>query len=158
MAPHFDSPNGPEFTLEDLKNCGWKAALEKRDEDTHGNGYGHKWTALKNAEREAQSKGDTTTSKALSLLAHISSMMLKPENRNEPFQPVAVFTDGSSAILSDFTETEINLLEQFLHGVDDFWMKARIADLLWLRQMPRNPKFALEAIDAYRSIPLNGET
>ena len=158
MAPHFDSPNDPEFTLEDLKKCGWKAALEKRGEDTHGNGYAHKWTALQKAEREAQSEGDATTSKALSLLAHISSMMLKPENRNEPFQPAIVFSEGRTAIPSDFTETEIDLLEQFVDGVDDFWMKARIADLLWLRQTPRNLKFALEAIDAYRSTPLNGET
>ena len=155
MAPHFDSPNGPEFTLEDLKNCGWKAAL---DEDTHGNGYGHKWTALQRAELEAQSKGDAATSKALGLLAHISSMMLKPENRNEPFHPAIVFKEGRSAIPDDFTEQEINLLEQFVDSVDDPWMKARISDMLWLRRSPRDPKFALEAIDAYRSVPLDGET
>ena len=158
MAPHFDSPNGPGITLEDLKNCGWKAALEERDEEPHGNGYAHKWTALQKAESEALSKGNATASKALSLLAHISSMMLKPENRNEPFQPAIVFSEGRTAIPSDFTEAEIDLLDQFVDGVEDPWMKARIADLLWLRQTPRNPKFALEAIDAYRSTPLNGET
>ena len=158
MAPHFDSPDGPEFTLEDLKNCGWKAALENRDEDAYSNWYAHKWTALQSAEWEAQSKGDAATSKALGLLAHISSMMLKPDDRNNPLQPAIVFHEGRSAIPSDFTEPEINLLEQFVDGVDDFWMKARLADLLWLRQTPRNRKFALEAIDSYRSIPLNGET
>ena len=85
-------------------------------------------------------------------------MMLKPEDRNEPFQPAVVFTDGRSAIPDDFTEPEFALLEQFVDVVDDHWLKARIADLLWLRRSPKDPKFALDAIDAYRSIPLNGES
>ena len=154
MPPHFDSPNGLEFTLEDLKNCGWEAALK----ESEGESYASNWSALTRKAEEAESQGHLPESKALTLLSHICSMMLKPENRNEPFQPAVVFSDGRSAIPGDFTETEINLLDQFVDGVDDFWMKARIADLLWLRQMPRNPKFALEAIDAYRSIPLNGKT
>ena len=158
MPPHFDSPNGPEFALEDLKNCGWKAALEKRDKDTHGNGYGHKWTALQSAEQEAQSKGDTPTSKALSLLAHIFSMRLIPENRNQPYQPAIMSPEGRTAIPDDLTEPEITLLEQFIDNVDDHWLKARIADILWLRRSPRDPKFALEAIDVYRAIPLDAET
>ena len=85
-------------------------------------------------------------------------MMLKPEDRNEPFQPAVVFTDGRSAIPDDFTEPEFALLEQFVDVVDDHWLKARIADLLWLRRSPKDPKFAVDAIDAYRSIPLNGES
>ena len=154
MPPHFDSPNGPEFTLDDLNACGWKAALEERD----GDSYSGRWAALERVARQADSAGESTRSKALKLLMHISSMMLKPENRNEPFQPAVVFTDGRSAIPDDFTEPEFALLEQFVDVVDDHWLKARIADLLWLRRTPRDPKFALKAIDAYRSIPLNGES
>ena len=49
-------------------------------------------------------------------------------------------------------------LEQFVDSVDDPWLKARIADLLWLRRSPPDPRFALAAVDAYRSIPLDGKT
>ena len=154
MPPYFDYPNGPGFTLEDLKNCGWEAAVEKSEGESHGS----KWSALTKSAEEAKSQGRIPESKALRLLSHISSMMLKPESRNEPFQPVAVFTDGRSAIPEDFTETEIALLEQFVASVGDHWLRARIADLLWLRRSPRDPKFALGAVDAYRAIPLNGET
>ena len=154
MPPYFDYPNGPEFTLEDLKNCGWEAAVEKSEGESHGS----KWSALTKSAEEAKSQGRIPESKALRLLSHISSMMLKPESRDQPFQPVAVFTDGRSAIPEDFTETEIALLEQFVESVGDHWLRARIADLLWLRRSPRDPKFALGAVDAYRAIPLNGET
>ena len=153
MPPYFDFPDGPEFTLQYLKNCGWKAALN----NSEGESYASKWSALTRSAEEARSKGSFPEGKALALLSHVCSMMLKPENRNEPFQPAAVFTDGRSAIADDFTEPEINIFEQFLDSVDDPWLKARIADLLWLRQSPRDPKFALEAIDAYRLIPLDGE-
>ena len=154
MPPYFDSPNGPEFTLENLKNCGWETAVE----ESEGGSYGSKWSALTKSAEEAKSQGRIPESKALRLLSHISSMMLKPESRKEPFQPIAVFTDGRSAIPDDFTEQEINLLEQFVDSVDDPWLKARIADLLWLRRSPPDPRFALAAVDAYRSIPLDGKT
>ena len=106
MPPYFDSPNGPEFTLENLKNCGWETAVE----ESEGGSYGSKWSALTKSAEEAKSQGRIPESKALRLLSHISSMMLKPESRKEPFQPIAVFTDGRSAIPDDFTEQEINLL------------------------------------------------
>ena len=151
MPPYFDSPDGPDFTLEDLTNCGWKAVLEERD----GDSYPSRWAALERAVRQTDWEGDSTKSKALRLLMHISSMMLKPEDRSNPFHPSIVFEEGRSAIPDDFTEQEIHLLEQFLDSVDDFWLKARIADILWLRRSPRDPKFALEAIDTYRSIPVD---
>ena len=154
MPPSFDAPNGPEFTLEDLKKCGWESAIEERDGDTHAS----RWTTLERATEQARSQGDLKKSKALSLLAHITSMMLRPENRNSPFQPVAVFSNGRTAIPDDFTGSEIALLEQFVNSVDDHWLKARIADIVWLRRSPRDPKFAMEAIDAYRAIPLDEKT
>ena len=153
MPPSFDS-EGPDLTLDDLTQCGWEAALEERDRDT----YGHTWTALQGAAEKANSEGHPTKSQALRLLMHISSMMLEPGNRHEPYQPAIIFSNGRSAIPDDFTAPELNLLEQFVDMVHDHWLEARINDLLWLRQSPRNPEFALAAIDTYRSIPLNGET
>ena len=153
MPPNFDS-EGPDLTLEDLTNCGWEAALEERHRDT----YGDTWSALQGAAEQANSEGHHKKSQALRLLMHISSMMLKPENRNEPFYPSWVSPNGRSAIPDDFTAPEINLLEQFVDKLHDQWLKARINDLLWLLQSPRNRKFALVAIDTYRSIPLNRET
>ena len=85
-------------------------------------------------------------------------MRLIPENRNQPYQPVFTSPEGRTAIPDDLTEPEITLLEQFIDNVDDHWLKARIADILWLRRSPRDRKFAVEAIDAYRAIPLDGET
>ena len=153
MPPYFDAPDGPVFTLEDLKNCGWETAVA----ESEGESCSSKWSALTKSAEEAESQGRIQESKALALLSHLCSMMLKPENRNEPFQPVAVFTDGRSAIPDDFTLPEIDLLEQFVNNVDDRWLRARIADLLWLRRSPRDPKFALEAVDAYKSITIDGD-
>ena len=154
MPPYFDSPNGPEFTLEDLNDCGWKVVLEERD----GDSYPSRWAALERAVRQTDWERESTRGKALRFLMHVSSMMLKPEDRNGPLQPSIVFIDGRSAMPEDFTEQEMQLLEEFIDSVDDLWLKARIADILWLRRSPRDPKFALDAIDTYTSIPLNGET
>jgi hypothetical protein len=42
--------------------------------------------------------------------------------------------------------------------VDNPRLKARLADLVWLKQKPRVVEYALAAIDAYRMIPLRKET
>jgi hypothetical protein len=85
-------------------------------------------------------------------------MMLSPKSLNEPFKPFMVMEGRRSVIPDDFSKSDIAFYAEIVDAIDDAWLKARIADLVWLKQRPRNVQFALEAIDAYRLIPLDAET
>jgi hypothetical protein len=52
----------------------------------------------------------------------------------------------------------VALLSQISEEVSDPWLQGRLADLVWLLEKPRDPKYALLAIDAYRTIPLDVQT
>ena len=142
------------LTVEDFSGCGWKAALAgaaRKD-------YSSMREAFANAAKQAIDEGRQAHGKALSLLANACSMMLSPDSTNEPFKPL--WSDGQqrSIIPDDLSETDIAFFAEIVEIIDDPWLKARLADLVWLLQRPRNVKFALAAIDSYRTIPLDPET
>ena len=56
------------------------------------------------------------------------------------------------------TEAEIAFFAEIVDEIDDPWLKAHLAHLVWHYQRPRNIKFALDAIDNYRSILLDAKT
>ena len=139
------------LTVEDFTGCGWKTALASAPREDYSSMEQVFYTAAKQAiDQDRQAHG-----KALWLLTDACSMILSPASVNEPFKPFWVF-DGP--IPDDFTEADIAFFAQVVEVIDDPWLKARLADLVWLRQRPREVKFALAAIDSYRLIPLNAET
>lgn len=141
-------------SAEDFASCGWKAVLDQ----TSREGYPAMWQAFSSAARTALDEGRREHGKALWLLADACSMMLVPASQNEPFKPFAVFHDRRSVIPDDLSDSDIEFFAQIVDAVDDDWLRARLADLVWLKGKPRNPTFALKVIDAYRTIPLDAET
>ena len=116
------------------------------------------WQAFSSAARKASEDNRPSHGKALWLLADACSMMLSPKSLNEPFKPYMVMEGRRSVIPDDLSESDIAFYAEVVDAIDDAWLKARVADLVWLKQRPRNVKFALAAIDAYRLIPLDRET
>jgi len=146
----------PENTAADLhsfQNSGYKAAISAVDSE----GYTSIWQSLSKAAGEAIENGKSAEGKVLWLLADASSMMLTPSSLSDPFRPLMVMDGKRSSLPEDFQTEDIDLFSQIVEEIDDVWLKARIADLVWLLQRPRNVKFALMAIDAYREIPLTTE-
>jgi hypothetical protein len=141
-------------STDDFANCGWKKVLDQ----TSREGYSTMWHAFSAAARNAMDEGRKEHGKVLWLLADACSMMLSPESPNEPFKPFAVFHDRRSAIPDDLSDSDIEFFAQIVDAVDDDWLRARLADLVWLKGKPRNPTFALKAIDAYRNLPLDTDT
>lgn len=103
-------------------------------------------------------EGRQSHGKVLWLLADACSMMLSPKSINEPFKPFMVMDGQRSVIPEDLPEADISFYAQIVDGNDDPWLKARLADLIWLKQRPRDVKYALAAIDSYRTIPLDTKT
>ena len=108
--------------------------------------------------RKASSKNEPTHSKVLSLLSDACSLVLRPQSKNEPFAPFVTTDRHRSAIPDDFSASEIDLFAQVVDAVNDPWLEARLADLVWLKMQPSDHQFALMAIDAYRLVPIENDT
>lgn len=147
-------PENLVISLDDFLTSEWKETLDKAPRE----GYSAMWQAFSMAARSSIEQGRNEHGKVLWLLADACSMMLSPSSQNEPFKPYAVFHDRRSVIPDDMHEADITFFAKIVDAVDDGWLKARLADLVWLRGKPRNTAFALTAIDAYRTLPLDKDT
>lgn len=141
-------------TEQDFRDSGWKDVLSNASRE----GYSSMWQAFSAAARQAMEEGRESQRKVLWLLADACSMMLTPNSINEPFKPFMVMEGQRSVIPDDLSESDVAFYSQVVDAADDLWLKARLADLTWLRQTQRNVRFALAAIDAYRAIDLDAET
>lgn len=147
-------PDNTPAAIEDFRQSGWRAAIDSSDRD----GYSSMWSALSVAARTAIEGGKLAEGRVLWLLADACSLTLRPGSFNEPFKPRMVTHHGRSALPEDFQESDIALLAQISEEANDPWLQGRLADLVWLLEKPRHPKYALLAIDAYRTIPLDVQT
>jgi hypothetical protein len=140
--------------IDDFRRSNWKSAIASSERE----GYSSMWQSLSAAAKSAIEAGRMSEGKVLWLLADACSMMLNPGSPNEPFKPIMVMNDKRSSLPEDFQQPDVELFSQIAEEVDDVWLQARLADLVWLLASPRNPKHALLAIDAYRKIPLDAKT
>jgi len=138
-------------TAEDFRNSGWRDAIE--GEPKHG--YRSYWKQFSNLSVKRIEEGFVAEGKVLWLLADACSMALNSESINEPFRPIMVLQEKRSAMPEDFLETDLDFFESILPDIDDFRLKARIADILWLVRVPRKVEYALAAMDSYAQFPLD---
>ena len=115
-------------TKEDFLQSGWKDAISGLERENHTS----RCSALSAAEKRAfdddrLSRGKVlfTLGKALFILKNACSGRELPE---------------------DVTEAEIAFFAEIVDEVDDPWLKAHLAHLVWHYQRPRNIKFALEVV------------
>ena len=152
---HNRYPKDLILTLEDFANCGWKEVLAGADRKDYPSMY----YAFSDAAKQAINEDRQAHGKTLWLLADACSMMLSSDSFNEPFKPFMASSDGRRSIIpDDLSETDVAFFAEIVETIDDPWLKARLADLVWLMQSPLDVKFALAAIDSYMTIPLNTET
>ncbi|MEQ1652873.1 MAG: DUF4209 domain-containing protein, partial [Hyphomicrobium sp.] len=81
------------------------------------------------------------------LLIQVFQMMLRSRNLAEPFGSISTYGDRRSMIPSDLTDTELQALRSLHPGPDHPGYRARIGDLLWLRE--RDAQAGEMAADAY---------
>ena len=143
-------PEKTEISLNSFLECGWLESItsSKRKD------YSSMWQALSKSARLAVENSEFEKGKALWLLADACSMMLKPSSLNEPFRPYSIMDDKRSALPEDFHSEVIAIFSQFVHEITDVRLSARISDLVWLLLKPRDPKYALLAIDQYKQLPI----
>lgn len=156
---HNDYQEDLILTSENFADCGWKEVLAGSDRGE----YFFLSQAFSAAAKQAIDEDRQAHGKVLSLLAYACSMRFSPDSFNEPFKPFTVL-DGQRSIIPDvLSETDVSFFAQIIDEIDDpcpkaHMIKARLADLVWFLQSPRKVKFALAAIDSYRTIPLDTKT
>jgi hypothetical protein len=106
------------------------------------------FSAFNRAAEEAEKGDDTDASRVYRLLAAACSMMLRAESKTEPFTPVLVLRDGRTSPNVDyFSRQEVELFRELAPTTADGEMRARLADIAWLRL--RDFKMAQLAVRAY---------
>lgn len=150
------NPDDLVVTEKDFADCGWKGVLSNTTRQT----YSSMFRTIGAAAEKEMIEGKQAYGKVLWLLTTACSMILSPTSTDEsPFKPLYIFSDGStSAIPDDFLGSDIEFFVQILHLVEDPKLKARLADLVWIKRRPREVQFPLVAIDNYRSISLDLNT
>ncbi len=97
--------------------------------------------------QEAGECSDTKAQQVYGLLNAVTSLHLKLDSPEEPFVPMMVFHDRRTAIVDDFNESHLNLFKETVSDITDAELRARIADVLWLRK--RDYRMGEIAVTAY---------
>lgn len=106
----------------------------------------------------AKEEGKTSLANGLELLSAALSMMLVPHSRSEPFKPYIQLEGKRSAIAEDFSIVELGFIDRIYQDLQEPLVRARLAELLWLRINPKNIEHARSAIAAYLQLPIDFET
>lgn len=142
-----------KVNFEDLLFCGWQAVMP-----TAENPYETAWHGMNEAASEAAKLGYEGESRALQLLSAASSMFLREKSLNTPFGPMAEFGNRRSALPQDFAPSDLEAMGQAATYIEDPWLRARLADIVWLSNKPRDVKFGQLAYRAYTDIPLEASS
>lgn len=125
-----------QLSKEDFESSGWQTVIgESERKECHS--YSR---LLQKKARETKDSGNANKAAVLSILGHVASMMLRPAEVIEPFDP-------RSANVDDFSHQELVFLAEVASDILDSELRARVGDLLWVRK--RDFRFAELAIDAY---------
>lgn len=136
-------PLSTDITKDDFTQCGWEmivAGCDKKECRKYSWQFGAK-------AREAEEAGDEKSRQIFGLLRDITSMHMKLDNPDEPFGPLAELHDGRTAIVDDFEETRLKLLSEVVTEIADPELRARVADVLWIRN--RDFRMAQLAVSSY---------
>lgn len=119
----------------DLIKCNWEEVVNNSDKKIC-NYYSR---GFRNKSQEAEQDGDTQLQFALALLSGITSLALKSESINSPF--------ASIDFVNQISNEHLKALQDWVLNISDAELKARVADLLWVRK--RDYRMAQIAVDSY---------
>ncbi len=120
-----------------------KVAWEDVISDVKKKGCQYYFTPFSNALKANQ---DEVSTRVFTTLSQISSFHFRPDNTNEPYGAMMIMEGSRSAIPDDLSDEQLEALADKIDSFD-IDLKARIADVLWLRK--RNFPMALKAIESY---------
>lgn len=140
------------LSLDDILNAGLIDLLEQHPDASYIELYGY----FAKAAEVAETAGDSRKAHALVFVMSITSMMLTPSEKAAPFQALARDCNGNSTFTpEDLKSDQIDLIAELANIVNHQLLRARLADLVWLKNRRKGIAFARMAIDAYCTHPIN---
>lgn len=110
--------------------------------------------ALGKAADQVDINSDPAAGKVLRLLYEAVTLKFIPQNRNIPFALSNWQRRPGQDIKGFFSDEEVCFFGEIAPEVESPFLRARLADLAWTFKRSLGPRMALEAIDAYRSVPI----
>lgn len=123
-------PLPEDITKDFFLQSGWEEVIAECKEK-ECNYYSSRFSAK--AVELAQA-GDTNTQEVFRLLSSITSMYFRLDSPESPFGPMMELHDRRTSIPEDFDDSRLALLREVATEITDPELRARIADVLWLRQ------------------------
>lgn len=150
VLPTERYPSNMKITIEDFRYIDLKEIIGSRDR------YGLKsiYIPLADAAKHAMEREEPVKGKTLWLLSDACSMMMNSRSKNDPFSPFWQMEGKRSAILEDFTSDDLAFFAEIVNSVEDYRIKARIADILWTANKPKNIEHVQIAIESYLEYPI----
>lgn len=109
--------------------------------------YDNYWKKFIEKRKAAEENNDESKKNIFKTLELASSFHFNPESVEEPFAPMIVTQAGRSAIPDDFHDEQLELIDQIIKKINDPDLKARLADLLWIRK--KEYLFVSIAVESY---------
>ncbi|MFQ2659429.1 DUF4209 domain-containing protein [Aeromonas caviae] len=114
--------------------------------------YEQLWLAFSKAALEAN---NISQCKEFWLLAHACAMDLNPHDKHNPFSSSTTYYGWKSYEPVDFQDQDLEFFSLAINEINNHWLKARLADLLWIRRYKDGHRMAMTAIHSYRQIPIS---
>lgn len=136
----------PEATVEELTTANWQVPVSINSIKD----YRDLSKELGELSVQLKAEGKMNLADSASLLALICSISLKSNDRKEPFAVDSDLGNGFRTFgLEDLIENDLKILAELLNRTTSSALKARIADILWLKAKPRKIEYAKLAIENY---------
>jgi hypothetical protein len=140
-----DAATPASVTKEALRACRWHQTGEHET-------YFALSERLRALAKEADGESNKSEAMALNLLADLCGMGLDVDTGKGPFQPLIAMGGRRSLLPEDLAPAELDAVAALSEEAQvPSMLRARLADVAWLRVTPRAPQYARLAIDAYRS-------
>ena len=119
------------LTQEDFAHTNWQAVIEPcvpRVATSYA-------LPFFNKANEVAVTGDKTQEAVYILLGRVCSPYMSLDNAAQPFKPTFTFSDGSrSPSVEDITDRHLQVLAEIFLNIGDAELRARVADILWIRK------------------------
>ena len=130
-------------TLADFERCQWEQVVASAPRGTcfdYFELFGKKCT-------EAAAANDRVAVAVFRLLCKVTFPHLRPDSVTEPFRDPFAIGGQPLATLDHLSDAELEVLQQLAPNIADPEMRARVADVIWVRK--RDAQCAQLAVDAY---------
>ena len=103
------------------------------------------------AVKAAEGSQQAAKARVYAMLGAVCSFYFRPENRDDPFGPMARFGDRRTAVPEDFKGAPVEILANSMARIENPAVRARVADTVWLLER-RRADAGWRAIEAYAQV------